>query len=546
MIPIKLKIKNFLSYHEEVVIDFSALHLACISGNNGAGKSSILDAMVWALFGKARRNDDFLIFSGEVHGSVVLEFEYEGARYLVERDIYKKKSGKVIFSVYRGNDQWSSFSGAGRRDTDTQIRDVLRMDYDTFTNASFFLQGKADQFTQTKPGDRKAILSNILGLEIWKTYQERASQRRKALDIRKIGFENQRLNALQEILREEEYNDSLKQIQKELDAQKQVFTEKQLLLQELKKKQIQSEAQQKQVNLLQQQLSGSRKQLDTLEVNLRQAKQNVEEYQKIVALSDGIEKEFIEWQALLQKLDGLNSLSRQVQAIKDEMLPYQRQIEAERIRLENQLVSLDKQKNLANQAEQQLPEKQREYANQQANIERITKELQDELQVADLIQQMQERLADKKASIQGSRVFIKEQSERKVELNAVHSPICPLCGQDLTPDHLNLILTDIEQDIHQAEANIRLDEGEQQKSDSELRVLQQKWNDLQKSKTNLNEIVRAQDKTTAWISEQEKLIMEWHTTGLPVYVSTTEALKTEGYATESKENWINCRSAWTN
>ena len=53
------------------------------------------------------------------------------------------------------------------------------MDYETFINASFFLQGKADQFTQQRPGDRKRILSSILGLEVWERYSERAAERRK-------------------------------------------------------------------------------------------------------------------------------------------------------------------------------------------------------------------------------------------------------------------------------------------------------------------------------------------------------------------------------
>ena len=56
-----------------------------------------------------------------------------------------------------------------------RIQQTLRMDYETFINASFFLQGKADQFTQQRPGDRKRILSSILGLEVWESYSQRAA-----------------------------------------------------------------------------------------------------------------------------------------------------------------------------------------------------------------------------------------------------------------------------------------------------------------------------------------------------------------------------------
>jgi exonuclease SbcC len=81
LIPIRLQLTNFLSYHEPVDVDFTQLHLACISGQNGAGKSSLLDAMTWALFGEARSTNDALIFSSADTAEVTLDFEYEGLVY---------------------------------------------------------------------------------------------------------------------------------------------------------------------------------------------------------------------------------------------------------------------------------------------------------------------------------------------------------------------------------------------------------------------------------------------------------------------------------
>jgi exonuclease SbcC len=61
MIPLRLHIAGFLSYREPADLDFSSFELACISGHNGAGKSSLLDAMTWALFGQARKRDESLV-----------------------------------------------------------------------------------------------------------------------------------------------------------------------------------------------------------------------------------------------------------------------------------------------------------------------------------------------------------------------------------------------------------------------------------------------------------------------------------------------------
>ena len=78
MIPIDLKIEGFLSYLDPVEIDFTGFDLACITGENGAGKSSILDAITWALFGKARRQDESLINLNSNKALVSLTFDYEG------------------------------------------------------------------------------------------------------------------------------------------------------------------------------------------------------------------------------------------------------------------------------------------------------------------------------------------------------------------------------------------------------------------------------------------------------------------------------------
>ena len=55
MIPIKLAVRNFMPYRDNVPpLYFAGIHSACISGDNGNGKSALIDAMTWALWGKAR------------------------------------------------------------------------------------------------------------------------------------------------------------------------------------------------------------------------------------------------------------------------------------------------------------------------------------------------------------------------------------------------------------------------------------------------------------------------------------------------------------
>src|SRR5438477_8738196 len=77
MIPIKLTLRNFLSYGEtSEALDFTALHVACLTGCNGGGKSALLDGITWALWGKARLDSaDDLVRLGQ--NSMQVEFDLD-------------------------------------------------------------------------------------------------------------------------------------------------------------------------------------------------------------------------------------------------------------------------------------------------------------------------------------------------------------------------------------------------------------------------------------------------------------------------------------
>ena len=193
MIPHYLSLTNFLSYRDTAALDLSGIHLACISGLNGAGKSSLLDGITWALFGRGRSGDDNVvnrIAAGNGKAAeVTFIFELEGAVYRVIRRKAVGKTTQLELHV-RGalaasaDDQphWRTLTQTGVRETQRAIEELLRMQYDIFTNASFLLQGQADEFTTKTPNRRKEILADILGVNRWDAYKALASERRKAAE----------------------------------------------------------------------------------------------------------------------------------------------------------------------------------------------------------------------------------------------------------------------------------------------------------------------------------------------------------------------------
>jgi exonuclease SbcC len=224
MIPVKLELHNFLAYRDPDPLNLEGIHVACISGENGAGKSSLLDAITWALWGKARAaSADDLIYQNLRETRVALEFEMAGARYLVirQRSIEKKTPLSLLeLQVWDPEaDAWRGLSEATMRGTQDRIDRLLRLDYDTFINSALLSQGRADEFTAKPPFQRVQILAAILGLDIWGRFEERAKERVRQLHEKIDRLEVRRTEMERELARKQEYELQLK------DAAKRAATE---------------------------------------------------------------------------------------------------------------------------------------------------------------------------------------------------------------------------------------------------------------------------------------------------------------------------------
>jgi DNA repair protein SbcC/Rad50 len=201
MIPTRLALSNFMSYRADAgdapALDFSGLHVVVLSGENGAGKSTLLDAITWALWGQARMADDDLIAQGAGEMWVELEFLLGEQCYRVRRARQRGGTGKRGGQT-AGKSQldlqaqdgagWRALSELTIRETQERIDDLLRMSYQTFINASFLLQGRADEFTARTPTERKKVLAEILDLGEYDQLEAKAKERAKGFDDRLRGL----------------------------------------------------------------------------------------------------------------------------------------------------------------------------------------------------------------------------------------------------------------------------------------------------------------------------------------------------------------------
>ncbi len=169
---------------ESASVNLRDVESATISGVNGSGKSTVfVDAPLWALFGKCRSDTDSMIRLGAVSMSVCLWFSLDGHEYRVTRARSKAtKAGKTDLT-FEGNgpDGWVPIGGGKVNETQEAIRSVLNADYDLITATNYLVQGQADRFTKASPSERKALLAQILQLDIYDTLRGAASQKNNYL-----------------------------------------------------------------------------------------------------------------------------------------------------------------------------------------------------------------------------------------------------------------------------------------------------------------------------------------------------------------------------
>lgn len=209
MIPLKLQLKNFLSYGNNLqTVDFAPYKLICLSGRNGHGKSALLDAITWALWGQARKvgatskPDDGILRLGQTEMTVCFDFIFNGQTYRVRRD-YSKKYGKPHTHVDFGlldndNNRFIPLTDKTIRKTQLKIESILGLDYESFINSSFLRQGQANEFSKKSAKERKEVLATILGLHHYERARSLTLEKIRTLNNEQLHIEKLKERLIQE------------------------------------------------------------------------------------------------------------------------------------------------------------------------------------------------------------------------------------------------------------------------------------------------------------------------------------------------------------
>ncbi|TQM10707.1 AAA family ATPase [Pseudonocardia kunmingensis] len=201
MRPVLLEMAGFGSFREPTTVDFTGADYFAFVGPTGAGKSTVIDAMTFALYGSVPRWDNArtvaLALAPTVsRGTVKLVFDVGGARHVVARELRRSAGGGVSVRGARlerlrdpagtgGADEESEPLADGAGPVTKAVEELLGLPFGDFCTCVVLPQGEFAEFLHTEPRKRQEKLVRILGLGVYdviarEANSEAAAQRQRA------------------------------------------------------------------------------------------------------------------------------------------------------------------------------------------------------------------------------------------------------------------------------------------------------------------------------------------------------------------------------
>ncbi|BAU13188.1 exonuclease SbcC [Leptolyngbya sp. NIES-3755] len=398
MIPQRLTLRNFLSYRE-AILDFQGLHTACVCGSNGAGKSSLLEAISWVLWGESRAtSEDDVIHLGSKEAQVEFIFQMHQQTYRVLRTRQRGQGVSLEFQIMQGS-SFRSLTAKGIRSTQQLILTHLKLDYETFVNSAYLRQGRADEFMLKRPADRKQILADLLKLHQYDELSEQAKDKSRQFKGQVELLERQ-LDAIREQLHQ---RDAIAQERAELET----------VLEQMQAQQSANHHQLQQFQAVQHQRQTWQQQLTWQQQQQRNLNQDCQRLQKERSQTDGqrqtleylLQQEsriiagYQHWKALQAQEELFSAKFQSHQVAQSQRQQFEQHYSEKLQQLQNQLQKVQAQEITLQEQLQELQKSLSKEADVESAIGQLTSARQ-ELQKLDQLQLQASPLLQRKQQIQ--------------------------------------------------------------------------------------------------------------------------------------------------
>lgn len=438
--------------YRQAALDLAGIRVACLAGENGAGKSALLDAITWALWGRSRaKRDDELIRGTPPYppgqDEMVVEFAFDLGeqtyRVLRQRKAGKRGSTLLDFQVQDGG-RWRSIAESGVRATQAKIERLLRLDYDTFVNSAFLRQGRADEFTVKTPAERKRVLGEILGLDRWTVYEERAKERLRAIhtEAEVIDLRLREIDA--ELARRPEYEEEFQAAQVAVAELSAAFRDAQAAYGQIEMARAELRHVEAQVAELAARIAQAERELERLSEERAERQKRLAEYEDLLAQADEVEAGYAAYRQAVEQERKLGAKLRQSVELNERRAALEAQLSEARHRLEAEREVIAQR---VADLESRLPDEPllAEYEDVQAQLAHLAQLLESREAAREDLSRIAEDQAELRARNEALWAEMDALKE-KITLLERAGAECPLCAQPLTDEHRLRLLDQFQTD----------------------------------------------------------------------------------------------------
>ena len=452
MIPLSLTVENFMCYGEGVpTLNLEPIHIACISGNNGYGKTALLDAITWAIWGKARaKTHDELVNINQQSMFVELDFLIQESKYKVTRTYSKSKgssAGKSDLNLSLVTDDTATSLMANTiRETEEKIISLLNMDYETFINTSYLKQGDSNRFTSSRPAERKRILADILDLSYYERLEAEAKQMSRDLET-DVAIKKALIDSSLPMVEEKEtVTRDLKTYESE--SQKLSLEEQTLntRLESLKIKQQMILTEISNRNVIAKQIETSEKEIETMQSQKSRLEKELVELRNLLACSEEIRSRYDLYKTLQSKHSHSLELISEIHQIKQGKIVIENEIAVERIKLESQISSIRKRiKTDLQPAVDNIPKIKQKVILADTTVKNLETTIKENDLLSDRATAISQEIALLEAS---NKTLMTQMSDSRNRFDLINhaEATCPLCLQSISSEKKSHIAKELEKE----------------------------------------------------------------------------------------------------
>ncbi|MDN5320873.1 MAG: repair protein SbcC/Rad50 [Thermococcaceae archaeon] len=481
----KIIVRDFRS-HEFTKVTFTP-GINLIIGQNGSGKSSLLDAILvglyWPTKPKDLKKEDILRVNGK-STEITVFFEKDNVRYQLHRNITRG----IAFVKYQDGDEWHYATEAGQQPVRNWMEKMIP--YDVFVNAIYIRQGEIDAILESDES-REKVVRKVLGLDKYENAYNNLLEVRKAID-RKINAIEEYLTAMRNI------DEIIEQTQKNLTEVIKGINEISPKIPKLRENAERIKERLYQLDDLLEQLNKVKEERNELEKTLKGVAT------RINALLESIDERKKKIEELRKKLEKLEEIKPQAKRYK-ELEKFQREYSEVKARIEKELKGYEGKLSQIEERLKELLQKEKELKELEEKIGGIeekleslkqsAKEYEEATRIKKTIETLKNRLSLSEEDIKVLKDEIEEAKRRRDEIRDRLEKIgeekgklrslseqrdkaiaelmkaegkCPVCGAELTDEHREELIASYRAEIGEYKAKIRELEEEEKKLRAEL------------------------------------------------------------------------------